>query len=83
MASSTTSIRVPDDLKERLEEAAEFMGKPKNWIIGRAIEEYLNRHSRQAIEAEARRQSILVSSVSDAEIDAWLDGALQDIEGWE
>jgi predicted DNA-binding protein len=83
MASSTTSIRVPDDLKNRLEETAKFMGKPQNWIISRAIEEYLNRHSHQAIEAEARRQSILVSSGSDPMTDAWLDSALEDIEGWK
>ncbi len=61
MASSTSSFRIPDELKRRLENAARRMNKRKNWIINRAIEEYLRGYSRTQLRAEARRQSLLAS----------------------
>jgi len=59
MASSTSSFRIPDQLKLRLETAARQTGKGKNWVINRALEEYLDRHSRAGLRQEARRQSLL------------------------
>ena len=70
--SSTSSFRIPNELKERLEQAAEQMKKGKNWIINRALEEYLERHCKEAFEAEARRQSLAASHHE------WKDG-----EFWE
>jgi len=61
VASSTSSFRIPDELKRRLENAARRMNKRKNWIINRAIEEYLRGYSRTQLRAEARRQSLLAS----------------------
>ena len=60
--SSTSSFRIPDELKVRLDQAAERMKKRKNWIITRALEEYLARHSQEAFRAEARRQSLAASA---------------------
>jgi predicted transcriptional regulator len=62
VASSTSSFRIPDELKQRLDQAAERTKKGKNWIINRALEEYLERHSVEAFRAEARRQSLAASS---------------------
>ena len=61
MASSTSSFRIPDELKLRLEETARRMNKGKNWILNRALEEYLARHSQDQLREEARRQSLLAS----------------------
>ncbi len=61
MASSTSSFRIPDELRFRLEGAAHRLNKGKNWIINRALEEYLERHSRAKLREEARRQSLLAS----------------------
>jgi predicted DNA-binding protein len=61
MASSTSSFRIPDELKVRLEATARRMNKGKNWILNRALEEYLERHGRESLAAEARRQSLLAS----------------------
>lgn len=61
VASSTSSFRISDDLKLRLEITARRINKGKNWIINRALEEYLERHSRTAFRQEARRQSLLAS----------------------
>ena len=61
VASSTTSIRIPDDLKDRLESTARQMNKGKNWIIKQALAEYLQRHNMDVLRAEARRQSIAAS----------------------
>jgi predicted transcriptional regulator len=72
VTSSTSSFRIPDELKARLDQAAEQMEKGKNWIINRALEEYLERHSQEALQAEARRQSLAASRHK------WKDG-----EFWE
>ncbi len=63
MASSTSSFRIPDELKLRLEATARRMNKGKNWILNRALEEYLERHGRESLAAEARRQSLLAAAV--------------------
>jgi hypothetical protein len=44
----------------------------KNWIINRTLEEYLERHGREAFQAEARRQSAAATPHK------WKDG-----EFWE
>lgn len=72
VASSTSSFRIPDELKARLDQAAEQMKKGKNWIINRALEEYLERHSQEAFQAEARRQSLAASRHK------WKDGEFWD-----
>ncbi len=59
MASSTSSFRISDELGARLADAAARMDKGKNWIINRALEEYLDRYDRMELRQEARRQSLL------------------------
>ncbi|MGH9722060.1 MAG: CopG family ribbon-helix-helix protein [Bryobacteraceae bacterium] len=61
MGSTTSSFRIPGELRQRLEEAALRSHKGKNWIINRALEEYLIRHRREGLREEARRQSLLAS----------------------
>ena len=61
MASSTTSIRLPDEIRSSLESASRRMSKGKNWIIKQALKEYLDRHSQDQLRSEARRQSLLAS----------------------
>jgi predicted transcriptional regulator len=61
VASSTSSFRLPNDLKEQLETTAQRMNKGKNWVINQALKEYLSRHDRKWLRAEARRQSLLAS----------------------
>lgn len=58
---STTSIRLPPQLKKQLEEASTILHRGKNWIIKEAIEEYLIKHKQILLEEEAHRQSILAS----------------------
>ena len=47
------------DLKIRVELMAARLNKGKNWVITRALEEYVERHSRDWLKEEARRQSLL------------------------
>lgn len=61
VASSTSSFRISDQLKARLDEAALRLKKGKNWIINQALDEYLSRNSLEALRVEARRQSLLAS----------------------
>ena len=59
--SSKCSFRIPDRLKASLEEAARRTNKGKNWILNRALEEYLARHAGTHLREEARRQSLPAS----------------------
>jgi predicted transcriptional regulator len=77
MASSTSSFRIPDELKLRLEATARRMNKGKNWILNRALEEYLERHGRESLAAEARRQSLLAAKRPWKDQQAWEDVAAE------
>lgn len=78
VASSTTSIRIPDDLKLSLEKTARRMSKGKNWIIKQALAEYLQRHNLDLLRAEARRQSIAASKKKWKDAKLW-EGALAEV----
>jgi predicted DNA-binding protein len=71
VSSSTSSFRISDELRSRFEEAARESGKGKNWILNRALEEYLERLREDSLASEARRQSLLASSQSTPEAEFW------------
>ena len=80
MNSTTSSYRIQEDLRVRLEHTARQLKKGKNWVINRAIEEYLNRVRRESLAAEARRQSLLASGVVTEDEEFWQRQA--DTGGW-
>jgi predicted DNA-binding protein len=59
MASVTTSVRIEQKLAQRLERTAARLARGKNWIISKALEEYLAKVNQHDLVAEARRQSML------------------------
>ena len=54
--SDTTTVRLPTDLKRRLDAAARQLARGKSWIITRALDEYLARATPAQLVKEARRQ---------------------------
>jgi predicted transcriptional regulator len=62
-------------LKARLEATARQMNKGKNWILNRALEEYLVRH--ESLAAEARRQSLLAARHPWKDQRAWEDAVAE------
>lgn len=60
--SMTTSVRLPKQLVDQLETASSSLHRGKNWIIIKALEEYLGNLNKQYLQLEARRQSILASN---------------------
>ena len=76
----TTSIRFPQGLRERVEREAHKMGRTKNWVIVRAVENYLGTVDEDARRREARRQSIEASR-QPAEGSDWEDAA--DFRDWK
>ena len=77
----TTSIRLPSRLRARLEKRAKLQGRGKNWIITRALEEYLKVEEQEEFEREARRQSLLASvQAPDVAASSWESGA--DLADW-
>jgi len=75
--SSTSSFRISDELKRQLDHAARRSNKGKNWIIKRALEEYLERHSRTALREEARRQSLLAKRKRSKDGSLWEKAAAE------
>ena len=76
----TSSFRISEELRDQLADTAGHLGKGKNWIITRALEEYLARVGRKALAEEARRQSLAASGVTTEDEENWAEPA--DTEDW-
>ncbi len=61
MASRGTSVRLSPRLRERLEAASRHIGKDPEWIVTRAIGEYLESAYPEALVDEAKRQSLIAA----------------------
>jgi predicted transcriptional regulator len=79
--STTTSFRVSNELRSRLDRAARQLKRGKNAIITLALEEYLDKFNRQRFLEEARRQSILANAATDDDAAQWFKHA--DTSGWK
>jgi len=75
----TTSIRLPPTLREQLEKATHHLHRGKNWIITKALEEYLEKLHQNVLAEEAHRQSLLASQVENKDED-WEQNT--DTRGW-
>jgi predicted transcriptional regulator len=76
-ASSTTSLKLDAEVKERIQRLAEVRRRSPHWLMREAIEQYVEREERR----EQLRQDALAAwseyeatgrHVTDAEADAWL-----------
>jgi predicted DNA-binding protein len=77
--STTTSIRLPTQLVDQLEHASSSLQRGKNWIIIRALEEYLASLNKESLMVEAKRQS-LIANQADQKNDTWDEE--MDTSGW-
>lgn len=76
----TTSIRLPPKLRNQLDQASHNLHRGKNWIICRALEDYLMKLDRRKFIEEAQRQSLLASKMDNKENAPWDQEA--DDSGW-
>jgi len=65
MPSITTSIRLQPRLRRRLEQYAKVTRRGRNHLIVQALERFLDEAGQADLTAEAHRQSLLASKVSD------------------
>ena len=77
----TTSIRLPLDLRQQLEKASHMLHRGKNWIMTKALEEYLRKLNQNTLAEEAHRQSLLVSQIESKENQNWEQNT--DTTGWK
>ncbi len=68
--SVTTSVRLPQGLKRKVELKAAASGCGRNRVIIRALESYLMEDEQAAYETEARHQSQLAAKLDIAD-SAW------------
>ena len=72
-----TSVRMPDELLEQLQEAAEKLRRSKGWIINDAVREYLVKEERKSRMLEDTREALADIKagrvVDGAYVINWLD----------
>lgn len=69
--STTMTIRLDDDIKDRLDALAEATRRSKSFLAAEAIREYVNRNEWQLQETrEALREANAGDFASDEEVDA-------------
>jgi len=65
----TTSVRMPEELIERLEKTAAQLRRSKGWVINDAVREYVDREERKARRLEETREAL-----ADVEAGRLVDG---------
>jgi len=71
MNSTALRFRISEELQARLEQTSRYLKRSKSWVINRALEDYLDKMGRDALAAEARRQSLLASGVVTEDEEFW------------
>lgn len=76
---SITSVRMPDELMERLEHTAGRLRRSKGWIIKDAVREYVEREERKAKRLEETREAL-----ADVEAGRLVEGqaVMEWLESW-
>ncbi len=82
MSTVTTSVRLDAVLAKRLRKAAVRLSRGRNWVITRALEDYLAKVNRDDLAKEAMRQSAAAARDERRlrKKDFYLD---EDIPGWK
>jgi predicted transcriptional regulator len=73
--SSITSIRLPDEVSERLSELAARMQRSKSWVINEAIRDYLAR-----AEEDSKRWQETLDALASVKAGDLIDG--DQVETW-
>lgn len=81
MPTSTSSFRIEEELRVRLEQASRSTKRGKNAIINEALKEYLDGLDQEAWIAEAQRQSRVASARMTDDEKFWSEQA--DLRGWK
>jgi len=72
-----TSVRMPDDLMQRLDAAASRLRRSKGWLINDAVREYLEREDKRLRRLEETQEALAELDagelVDGEEVLAWLD----------
>ena len=77
MATSTTSLKLDDDIKSRVQRLAAARRRTAHWLMREAIEQYVDREEkredlrRSALEAWAEFQATGLHATAE-EVDNWL-----------
>ena len=74
-----TSVRLPEELQERLAETAERLRRSKGWVISEALSEYVEKEERATARLE-RTQKALAEAETSQVIDG--DEVMDWIASW-
>lgn len=71
----TINVRLPSILNRQLSETSHSLHRDKDWIIAKALEEYLSHINYPALAEEAKRQSLLACQSDAEENKLWEDNS--------
>ena len=74
METTTLTLRVPVEMKDRLDKLAEATHRSKSWLAGEALRQYIDLESWQIGEI---RQALLEADANDFATDAELDAVVR------
>lgn len=77
----TTSIRLPSQVRKRLERVSHKLSRGKNGVILDALEDYFAKIEAVPFKEEAKRQSLLASGKDKEEAPIWENNL--DFEDWK
>lgn len=78
MDTTTLTLRVPTEMKERLDKLAEATHRSKSWLAGEALRQYIDLESWQIGEI---RQALAEADANDFASDAELDAVVRKYAG--
>ncbi|HWE62448.1 MAG TPA: CopG family ribbon-helix-helix protein [Chloroflexota bacterium] len=67
MASTTFSVRLDPDMKEKMIELAQATGRSRNYLINEAVREYLERERWQIADIEQGLAELAAGDIATAE----------------
>lgn len=81
--SKVTSIRLPDDLVDRLDKVATSLDRPRSWVILQALSGYVKEHEDYVLdiqhalaELDAGSAGLIAHEDVMAELEGMIDGAV-------
>ncbi len=78
MDTTTLTLRVPTEMKERLDKLAEATHRSKSWLAGEALRQYIDLESWQIGEI---RQALAEADANDFASEAELDAVVRKYAG--
>ncbi len=77
--STTITVKLDNEVKEKLDELSQQIHRPKNWIINKALTEYIDRNNLARVVEKARQHCLLANQQDESDWDQFAAEAWEDV----